>query len=108
MTTDYIDIISKLLPLARKSNSKQVDDILDKNQAASKTHLNEKRTYREMLEGQFEIKQVVRMERSDDLDSISIDMIDYSSGTTDNLIHQGENDAERTISELKSQGFVPS
>jgi predicted acylesterase/phospholipase RssA len=108
MTTDYIDIISKLLPLARKSSSKEVDQILDKNQAVSKTHLNEKRTYREMLKGQFEIKQVVRIERSDDLDSISIDMTDYSWGTTDNLILQGENDAERTITELKSQGFVPS
>jgi predicted acylesterase/phospholipase RssA len=107
MTTDYIDIISRLLPLARKTDSKKVDDILDNNQAASKTHLNEKRTYREMLEGQFEIKQIVRIERSDDVDSISIDMTDYSSGTTDNLIRQGESDAERTISELKSQGFVP-
>jgi predicted acylesterase/phospholipase RssA len=106
MTTDYVNIISGLLPLARKTNSKEVDNIL-KNLAASKTHLNEKRTYREMLEGQFEINHVVRIERSDDEDSISIDMTDYSLGTTDSLIRQGESDTERTISELKIQGFVP-
>lgn len=107
MTTDYINIISRLLPLARKTDSKKVDDILDKNQATSKTYRNEKRTYRQMLRGQFEINQVVRIERSDDKDSISIDMTDYSWGTTDNLIRQGEKDAERTINELKGQGFVP-
>jgi NTE family protein len=107
MTTDYINIISKLLPLARKTNSEEVDKILDKNKAASRNHLNEERTYRMLLEGQFEIKRVVRVERSDDADSVSIDLTDYSWKTTDKLIRQGQDDAERTIQELQTQGVVP-
>jgi NTE family protein len=107
MTTDYINIISKLLPLARKTNSKEVDNILYNSKAESRTHLNEERTYRELLVGQFEIKRVVRVERSDDTDSISIDMTDYSWGTTKELIHQGQEDAKSTIEELQKQGFDP-
>jgi hypothetical protein len=48
------------------------------------------------------------VERSDDVDSISIDMTDYSLGTTQNLIRQGQDDARRTIKELQEQGFNPS
>jgi predicted acylesterase/phospholipase RssA len=116
MVTDYIKIISQLIPLAEKADSKKVKELLDNPNnnpnlyAASRNSKEaEDRHYRRLLEGQFEIDRIVRIERSDDEDSVSIDMTDYSRGTTENLIRQGREDARRTIRRIEvDREFNPS
>jgi NTE family protein len=67
ITTDYIDLSRKLIELAKNkgATAKDIDTILDEN-AASASRSGENRQYRKLLEGRFNLSNVLRIERSSD------------------------------------------
>jgi NTE family protein len=51
------------------------------------------RRFQEILEGRFEIDEIIRVNRENDADTISNKTFDFSSGTIKLLLEQGYNDA---------------
>lgn len=76
LVTDYIDLIGKLKSMIRMGH-----------------HIK----YGDLLKGRFELTRVVRIERANDVDSISGKVGDFTQKTIKQLIRQGENDAMRTL-----------
>ena len=76
-----------------------LDAILSKK-AKSKERSGENRTYNDLLFKQFNIKKVVRIERSPDTDDISNKWCDFSSCTISNLLQKGVQDALTTLQKL--------
>jgi NTE family protein len=93
ITTDYIDLSRKLIELAKNkgATAKDIDTILDEN-AASASRSGENRQYRKLLEGRFNLSNVLRIERSSDPDSIYGKVGDFTSKTVKMLMQQGYDD----------------
>lgn len=105
--TDYIDLSRKLIKLAADKGAKdEIEDILGEL-AESSFRDNEKRQYKDLLVGRFALRKVIRIERKDDPDAISLKWGDYSSGTISILMKEGINDALNTLVKdvKKSEGI---
>ncbi|MGA7899796.1 MAG: hypothetical protein WCA39_13150, partial [Nitrososphaeraceae archaeon] len=62
-----------------------------------KKRTGENRKYSDLLDNQFDMTQVIRIERSPDTDDISNKWCDFSSDTIDTLIRQGMIDTLRKL-----------
>jgi NTE family protein len=93
ITTDYIDLSRKLIELAKTkgATNEDIDTILNEN-AASASRSGENRQYRKLLEGRFNLSNILRIERSADPDSIYGKIGDFTSKTIKTLIQQGYDD----------------
>jgi NTE family protein len=98
ITTDYIDLSRKLIELAKSkgATNEDIDVILNEN-ATSVSRSGENRRYRKLLEGRFNLSNVLRIERSTDPDSIYGKIGDFTSKTIKTLIQQGYDDTRRQI-----------
>jgi hypothetical protein len=102
IVSDYYNLSTKLLNIAEKlagDNDKaknEIKDILDKK--GKSAHRNGvPREYRSLLKDRFDIKKLIRIERSGDPDDISNKWCDSSKKTIDGLIKQGIEDALNTL-----------
>jgi NTE family protein len=119
MTSDYIDMTRELIKRinavkvkiekrATKMENSLVNELgklLDfdevlKMPAKTVSRTNENRTYRNLLEGRFDI-EVCRIDREDDKDTISGKHSDFSSWTIKTLIDNGERDTIRSFEHCK-------
>lgn len=98
LVTDYIDLTSELIRLAKGKRIPKDDitEILNK-QAKSKFRTGKPRKYVDLLEGKFDVNEVLGIERKDDPDSISNKWADWSSMTISRLLDEGKRD---TLSKL--------
>jgi NTE family protein len=106
VVTDYVYFINQLRGIATDA-VKAVENTVEKRQLMTKLDgiLEKKgksfkrtgirRKYGDLIKGRFNLNQVITIERKDDPHSISNKWADYTSETTDMLIHEGE-DYERT------------
>jgi NTE family protein len=94
IVSDYMDLTSELIRLAKDKRIPrgEVSKILDK-QAKSRFRTGKPRKYVDLLKGKFDVNEVLRVERKDDLHSISNKWADWSSITISNLLEQGKKDA---------------
>ena len=101
---DYINMVRELVKIAGDNGVKKdiIDKFLDKK-AESKHRTKKLRRYRDLIEGQFSIDKIVRIDRKNDPNTISNKVFDFSYGTINHLRKAGYLDAidhlERQIAE---------
>ncbi|MBA3749850.1 MAG: patatin-like phospholipase family protein [Nitrosopumilus sp.] len=91
--TDYVNLSQKLIELAKEkgANLEEIKEILDEF-ATSSSRSGRQRQYKHLLEGRFKITRVIRIERSEDPDSIWGKVADFTSETINKLMEQGYRD----------------
>jgi NTE family protein len=88
---DYYDLANELLNLAKGkgASTKDINAILSKD-AKSMKRSGVQRTYKDLMNGRFDLQRVVTIEHKDDPDSVSNKWADYTSETINKLIIEGE------------------
>jgi NTE family protein len=112
MTTDYLILHGQIKNLAMKYidpfDKSKVEDfekdykkLLDNDRQthSSKRRTSEKRTFRDLIEGRFDVTRVVYIDRKDDQDTIFGKAADFSRETIVNLEKEGYNDTQKAIQE---------
>jgi NTE family protein len=111
MTTDYLILHGQIKNLARKhiglfdqdkieAFEKEYNEILDDtNTHSSKRRETEKRKFRDLVEGRFDVTRVVYIDRKDDPDTIFGKAADFSRETMMSLEKEGYSDAQKAIKE---------
>ena len=95
MITDYVDIIKSLIKLAKDNKIRRnlVDNILQQ-QALSRNFMTGKHgTYADLIENMVSVDLVVRVERKNDIHTISNKTFDFSRATIQQLIKDGYEEA---------------
>ena len=95
MITDYVSIIKSLIKLAKDNKIREslVDSILQQ-QALSRNFMTGKHgTYADLIQNMVSVDLVVRVERKNDIHSISNKTFDFSSTTIQHLIKDGYEEA---------------
>jgi predicted acylesterase/phospholipase RssA len=93
LISDYIDLVRDLIRVAKENKVKDevIDNLLNKQ---TKYHgvLLKSRKYKDMVEGRFDIAEIIRIERKNDENTISDKIFDFSVGTIKQLIKDGYED----------------
>jgi len=95
LLSDLVDLSKKILEIAKKNgvNPKLFDDLLASRPAShGRLHGIKSLRYGEMLEGQFNIGNILRFEKKHDENSIFLKIMDFSSETITRLIQDGYNE----------------
>jgi NTE family protein len=94
LVTDYMDLTLELIRLAKDKRISK-DDVIEilKKLAKSRFRTGKPRTYMDLLKGKFGVNEILRIERRDDLHSISNKWADWSSMTICRLLDEGKRDA---------------
>jgi NTE family protein len=90
---DYINMVRELIKLAKEHGASNdvIGNFLDK-EAQSKHRTEKSRKYRDLIEGQFSIDKIVRIDRKNDPNTISNKIFDFSYGTLNHLRQAGYTD----------------
>jgi NTE family protein len=94
IVSDYINLVEEFIGLAKRHNvpKKEIDDILSNPTQKSKHHSGDKRQYKDLINGRFDIN-VRRIERKQNVElDISNKMLDYSADTILQLMQDGYED----------------
>ncbi len=94
IVNDYINFAGSLKSLVdgiKDLNQKVKDDLekILKTETISKSHTNKTRTYKDLLEGRFNVEEKFHIERRNDESTISSKAFDFSSQTIQQLIKDG-------------------
>jgi hypothetical protein len=104
LVSDYIELVRELISTAKENGVKEntINDILNRR---TKYHglLTKPRMYKEIIEGRFDIAEIVRVERKNDENTISDKTFDFSRGTIDQLLKSGYDDTMSFINEWISK-----
>jgi NTE family protein len=102
LVTDFITCIDKMGDLAieainKSDNSKDLQEefnnlLKDDNVLLSTKRTGERRTIQDLIKNRFELKVEFKIERRDDMDTISNKIFDFSSDTIRRLINEGIDD----------------
>lgn len=91
---DYINMVRELIKVAREHGvPKQVIEKFLDQKAQSEHHTKKSRKYKDLLEGQFSIDKIVRIDRRNDPNTISNKIFDFSYDTLKDLREAGYVDA---------------
>jgi NTE family protein len=95
MTSDYLILHGQLKNLAinKGATKKEIDEILNK-QSKSSHRTGKRRTYRDLIEGRFDVTKVIYVNRLDDGQTIFGKAFEFSRETMENLRAQGYKDAQ--------------
>ncbi|HKR72784.1 MAG TPA: patatin-like phospholipase family protein [Candidatus Nitrosocosmicus sp.] len=92
--SDYLELIKRLLELLKNKGvePEMINSILDQK-IRSHSMLSKLRTFRNLIEGPFNITDIIRIERKNDENTISSKTYDFSKGTINQLLIEGYNDS---------------
>ena len=94
MITQYMHLTEKLLStLSETGKPNKTENILDEPIIDNILNTKNKKTYRDLLKGNFDINRVMRIERKDDLYRMGYAMEDFSARSMDQLFELGKHDA---------------
>jgi NTE family protein len=100
LASDFVDLIRALIKVAEEHGVK--DDIIN-NLLNQKTkfhgELVKTRSFHDILEGRFQIDEIIRVDRENDEHTISNKTFDFSSHTIKLLLERGYNDAHKEFNE---------
>ncbi len=104
LVSDYVDLARELIKVAKDNGVK--DDII--NRILDRKTMNHgmamrPRTYSDILEGQYEIGKIIRVNRKNDEYTISNKIFDFSSKTIDQLRESGYSNT-LDLSDLEYEG----
>jgi NTE family protein len=98
LVSDYIDIVKNLLKLSKDHGVK--DEIIN-NLLNQKTRYHGEflkvRTFNDIIEGRFQIDEIININRENDEHTISNKSYDFSVGTIKQLLELGYNDARKAF-----------
>ena len=98
LVSDYVDLIRDLIRVAKEGGTKDkvITNLL--NQRTKYHGLSWRpRLNKEIVEGRFDIEEIIRLERKNDEHNISAKTFDFSSGTIAQLLKDGYEDAMNYI-----------
>jgi NTE family protein len=100
LTSDFVDLVRALIKLAEEHGVKEdtINNLLGHKTKFQGT-LAKHRSYRNMLEGRFQIDKLIRVDRKNDESTISNKTFDFSCETIKLLIERGYNDARDEFNE---------
>lgn len=95
MITDYVDIIKRLIKLAKDNKIREnlVDNILQQQALARNFMTGEHVKYRDLIENMVSVDLVIRIERKNDVHTIANKTFDFSNTTIQQLIKDGYEEA---------------
>ncbi|HEX5187579.1 MAG TPA: patatin-like phospholipase family protein [Nitrososphaeraceae archaeon] len=105
LVTDYLNLYKKIKEIAEshikdqneyKLFRNEIENLLNTN-IGSKKRNGAQRTYSDLIEGRFELKKIVTIERKDDIHSVYNKWADYTLETIDKLIKEGEDFENRSV-----------
>lgn len=104
LVSDYVDLARELIQIAKDNGVK--DDVI--NSILNRKTMNHgmairPRTYSDILEGQYEIGKIVRVNRKNDEYTISNKIFDFSTKTIDQLRESGYSNT-MDLSDLEYEG----
>jgi NTE family protein len=98
VVSDYIDIVKALLKVSKDHG---VKDVIINNLLNQKTRYHgeflKARTFRDIIEGRFQIDEIVNINRENDEHTISNKSYDFSVETIKQLLELGYNDARKAF-----------
>jgi predicted HTH domain antitoxin len=108
MVSDYIILFGQIKNLALQRLSKygkdeidgfqrELEDILDRETKSDKRSKDEKRKYRDLIEGRFDIAKIIYIDRKDDGNTIFGKAAEFSSKTINELKEDGHKAAEEAL-----------
>jgi len=103
LISDYIDLVRDLIKIGKENGIKdEVFKELMNRQTKYHGQVLKPRKYKEIIEGSFDIAEVVRIERKNDENTISDKTFDFSSGTIENLLQNGYDDTMNAINSWRT------
>jgi NTE family protein len=94
MITQYMHLTEKLLSTLNDAGKlDRAEKILNEPIIDNTLNIKNKKTYRDLLKGNFEINRIMRIERKDDLYSTGYAMEDFSASSMNQLLELGKHDA---------------
>ena len=84
LVSDYVNLVRDLIRMARENGVKEdiINEVLNR-QTEYHGQLLRPRQYKEIVEGRFDIAEIIRVERNNDENTISDKTFDFSTGTID-------------------------
>lgn len=94
LISDYVDMIKELLKIAEEHGVGRnlITDLLNRRTNFHGQFLKPRR-FQDILEGRFQIDEIIRVNRENDADTISNKTFDFSSETIKRLLERGYNSA---------------
>jgi NTE family protein len=103
LISDYIDLVRDLIKTGKENGVKD-DAFSEVMNRQTKYHgqLLKPRKYKEIVEGTFDIAEIVRIERKNSENTISDKTFDFSYGTIEELLQNGYEDTMDTINNWRA------
>jgi NTE family protein len=93
MITQYMHLVEKLIKKLNDKDKSGTKEVLDQPIISNALYRKGKKTYRDMLKGNFDINRVMRIERKDDTYAVGLSLADFSAHTIRQLMAFGKYDA---------------
>jgi NTE family protein len=104
LISDYVDLVKALIKMAEEHG---VEDDLINNLLNQKTKFHgeflRSGRFQDIIEGQFQIDEIIRVDRKNDEHTISNKTFDFSSKSIKLLLEQGYNDAHDELNMYETQ-----
>ena len=104
LISDYVDLVWDLIKIAKENGIK--DDAINKllnDQTKYHGYSLRPRQYRQIVEGRYDIGEIIRIERKNDEHTISDKTFDFSSGTIAYLLANGYEDTINVIKDWETK-----
>ncbi|MGA9743216.1 MAG: hypothetical protein WBQ16_01245, partial [Nitrososphaeraceae archaeon] len=102
LVSDYVNLVRDLIRTAKENGVKEdiINEVLNR-QTDYHGQLLRPRQYKEIVEGRFDIAEIIRVERNNDENTISDKTFDFSTGTIEQLLKNGYDDTMDLINDWK-------
>jgi hypothetical protein len=101
LVSDYVELVRELIKIAKGNGVK--DEVINNLMNQRTTYHGQflkPRQYKEIVEGRFDISEIVRIERKNNQNTISDKTFDFSAGTVRQLLGEGYKDTIEFINNI--------